>query len=242
MRSRPRAQHSTSPTPSTGAGTAGPTPAVRQDWEANLHAKGQMCNGSSSSASTRSDPAKEPSRFATNLCTYGWIMHLRSSVAHPWHVQEAMEPVLVEATGWRAKPVLQRRDPNQPHPRTGWYGDAPNATFSLLLTNLTMATTSLTVISMKSYGREWANSTLQVQLTVTRDRGGGRGSGGRAPQATSSQTFTIDGYHETRTSAHFAHKLPLPGGPAGFGDTIRADSRLVSGSVFKIKGLAFCDV
>jgi hypothetical protein len=202
-----------------------------------------MCNGSSSSsASTRSDPAKEPSRFATNLCTYGWIMHLRSSVAHPWHVQEAMEPVLVEATGWRAKPVLQRRDPNQPHPRTGWYGDAPNATFSLLLTNLTMATTSLTVISMKSYGREWANSTLQVQLTVTRDRGGGRGSGGRAPQATSSQTFTIDGYHETRTSAHFAHKLPLPGGPAGFGDTIRADSRLVSGSVFKIKGLAFCDV
>jgi hypothetical protein len=110
-----------------------------------------------------------------------------------------------------------------------------------------MATTSLTVISMKSYGPEWANSTLQVRLTVTREqpRSGGGGEGQARPvESTSSQTFTIDGYHETRTSVHFAHKLPLPGGetPANIGDAIQADFRLVSGSTFKIKGLAFCNV
>jgi hypothetical protein len=230
-------------------GRYGPTHQVKREWEANVLAKERACNGSGKSSSGAYDdyPTTEPPRFATNVCTYGWIMHTRSSIAHPWHVDEAMEPFLVEANGWRAKPVVKRKaHPTRFHPRTGWFGDSPNATFTLLLTNLTMATTSLTVISMKSYGPEWANSTLQVRLTVTREqpRGGSGGAGqARRPGASSSsssssQTFTIDGHHETRTSVHFAHKLPLPGGetPANPGDTIRADFRLVSGSMFKIKG------
>jgi hypothetical protein len=80
----------------------GPSHQVKREWEANVLAKERLCNGSITY------PKAEPPRFATNVCTYGWLAHIRSSIAHPWNVVEAMEPVLVEAAGWRAKPVVKR--------------------------------------------------------------------------------------------------------------------------------------
>jgi hypothetical protein len=53
-------------------------------------------------------------------------------------------------------------------------------------------------------------------------------------------SYEISGYHETRTSVHFPHKLQLPGGGAKVGDTIFVEAQLASGSNFKIAGMAFC--
>jgi hypothetical protein len=106
-----------------------------------------------------------------------------------------------------------------------------------------MPTAHLTVLSLKSDAPEWANSTLSVRIQV--DRVGRPGGGEREESAGKSgdgdvRMFAIDGHHGLRTSVHFPHKLRVPGGPALAGDAIRADFSLVSGSAFKIAGIAFC--
>ena len=59
----------------------------------------------------------------------------------------------------------------------------------------------------------------------------------KEPQAAK---YEVNGYHDTRTSIHIPHKFELPDGGAKKGDSIVANFRLVSGSYFKIAGLAFC--
>jgi hypothetical protein len=167
----------------------------------------------------------------------------QASVSEPRHVAAALRPVLEASGGWRARgyPIRQ--------PRTGWYAERSNASFSLALANLTMPTAHLTVLSLKSDAPEWANSTLSVRIQVDRvGRPGPPGGGEREEGAGKSGksgdgdvgVFAIDGHHGLRTSVHFPHKLRVPGGPALAGDAIRADFSLVSGSAFKIAGIAFC--
>lgn len=134
-------------------------------------------------------------------------MNRQTSVYEPRHVDAALRPVLTGNQEWRAKgyPIRQ--------PRTGWYAEQTNASFSLLLSNITMDASSLTILAMRSYGPEWVNSMLSVRIQVERNRvhqgeetedEGENGDGRR---------FEIDGHHELRISIHFPHKFLLPGGP-----------------------------
>ena len=52
--------------------------------------------------------------------------------------------------------------------------------------------------------------------------------------------YEITGYHETKTSIHVPHKFKLPNDGAKEGDKLQVNFHLVSGSYFKIAGLAFC--
>jgi hypothetical protein len=165
-------------------GRYGPTHAVRQEWEANLLAKDRMCNASSRIA--HAFPRDEPiRRYSTGVCAYGWVAGSHPTLMYPGQLPRALAPVLAEATGWRAKGTPQG------NPRTGWYAESVHATFSIVLANVSMETTSLTVLSMKSYGPEWVDSKLSVQLRVTRrQRGGGVGDGHTASRVASQQNFT----------------------------------------------------
>jgi hypothetical protein len=161
------------------------------------------------------------------VCTYAWAANHQESISEPSHVAAALQPALVENRGWNASghPFT--------NPRTGWYARTPNARFSLQVSNIAMATGSVVILSMRSYGPDWVNSSLRVRIRVTRPNYPRK-------RDDSGNNYTIDGYHSVTTSVHFPHKLPIPGGPADIGDTIRVECTLVSGVRFKIAGLAFC--
>ena len=50
----------------------------------------------------------------------------------------------------------------------------------------------------------------------------------------------VDGFHETRSSIHYPHKIPISNGGAKVGDSLTFKAELIGGNHFKIAGLAFC--
>ena len=86
---------------------------------------------------------------------------------------------------------------------------------------------------MKRYGDNFKDTILEVDVRIER-------KGGSKYTLTQTTKYKVNGYHDTRTSIHIPHKFELPDGGAKKGDSIVANFRLVSGSYFKIAGLAFC--
>jgi len=146
-----------------------------------------------------------------------------------------MDHVVFFNEGWDADgfPIRQ--------PRTGWYGNGENASFSMKLENVTVDTNFVILLTMKSYGPKFLNSTLAVLPSVVKAPALMTSNflNNRTVDFKSDAAILIDGYHETKTSVHFPHKVMIPGG-AKVGDSIILDAKIVGGSHFKIAGLAFC--
>jgi len=162
-----------------------------------------------------------------------------------------MERVLISNDGWQAEgfPIRQ--------PRTGWYSHIANSTFSMKV-ETTVDTNFMLLLSMKSYGANFIGSKIAVttRVVVKGSTVGnstnatttdgidvpalGNTTGVGVDDVDRNSGFVIDGYHETKTSVHFPHKIPISDGGAKAGDTIILDVKLIGGSYFKIAGLAFC--
>jgi hypothetical protein len=203
-------------------GRLAPADAVRADWEANLEEKRRECGSD--------DPLPTPqplSPYSTHVCTYAWMAIHQESISEPSRVTAAMQFALMENRGWNAS--------GEPfgNPRTGWYAETPEARFSLQISNITMTTGSIIILSMKSSGPAWVNSKLRVRIRVVRPNS-------RNKTDDSGNDYTVYGHHSARTSVHFPHKFAIPGGPADIGDTVRVECTLISGEMFKIAGMAFC--
>jgi hypothetical protein len=114
--------------------------------------------------------------------------------------------------------------------------------FEIEIPNVTLPTKYFTVVSMKSYSKDWVGSKLKVTVDLIRSVQSQPTEPTSASDAKSPppEVYEIAGYHEIRTSVFFPHKFALPGGGARVGDTIRARFELVGGTMFKIGGIAFC--
>lgn len=115
-------------------------------------------------------------------------------------------------------------------PRTGWYAQKANAEFSLKVT-ASFETKYFTLMNMVSYGDNFKDSVLKVILHV---------NSGSSEEEQNVSEHSISGYHTTLTSIHIPTKIELPGGGAKEGDTILVEVKLLSGSYFKINGMALC--
>jgi hypothetical protein len=169
------------------------------------------------------------------VCSYAWMVNRQTEISRPVHIDNVLRTVLTSNDGWvaKGKPIQQ--------PRTGWYAQKENATFSLKIHNVSVETNFLTFLTMKSYGPTWFGIKLVVVVRVAHV---GNDNNRNPNNITNSHgeeaSYEISGYHETKTSVHFPHKLQLPGGGAKVGDTIIVEAQLASGSNFKIAGMAFC--
>jgi len=148
-----------------------------------------------------------------------------------------MNEVLMFNDGWLAEgyPVRQ--------PRSGWYTHSPNSVFSMKLENIPASVNYVVILAMKSYSSKWVGSKLAISTTVVNDSVIPDTETNHASRVNwdgnEDSIFRIDGYHKTRTSVHFPHKVPIQGG-ASPGDSIIIDAKLTGGSEFKIAGIAFC--
>jgi hypothetical protein len=212
------------------------------------NATANAAESSEASTARRRTPPLRP--YSNQVCAYAWMVN-RVNVRAPRDVADAMEPVLERSSGWEAKNYTTAAMARAP----GFGTDGvPNATFELLVRNVTMPTRFLTVYSMKSYGPAFAGSRLDLSIRVERRREPAGEPGpeeqdreSTLPNGTAGEgevedaaTYEILGYHDLKTSVFFPHKFPLPGGGAGEGDSVRVAARLASGRSFKISGLALC--
>lgn len=162
-------------------------------------------------------------------CEYGWIVHqLPHDLTTKEQLAIEMKKVVIENRGWEADgdPIV--------NPRTGWYANETNATFTLQLNNVGLDINFVLVYSMKSYGPKFKDSKIRVTTNVTTSRED-------AIKSEETNFFhDVDGFHETRSSIHYPHKIPISDGGAKVGDTLTFKAELIGGNHFKMAGLAFC--
>lgn len=113
--------------------------------------------------------------------------------------------------GWMAEgyPVRQ--------PRSGWYTHthSPNSIFSVKIENTTTSVNYVVILAMKSYSSKWVGSKLAISATVVKNSAipdTETNHSSLVDWGNGDSIFHIDGYHETRTSVHFPHKVPIQGG------------------------------
>ena len=159
-------------------------------------------------------------------CTWAFMVNKMTPELYSSGLKRKMREVLTFNKGWNAegKPVQQ--------PRTGFYAKEPNARFSLKI-DVSIETNYLTIVSMKSYGPNFIDTHLNVDVIIKRKGGTSASSDDRAE-------YEVEGYHEEKTSIHVPHKFELPNGGARGGDIIVVNFHLTNGNYFKIAGLAFC--
>jgi hypothetical protein len=100
--------------------------------------------------------------------------------------------------------------------------------------NIKTTLNHLTILSLKSYRKEWEGSEIEIQIDVM--------PGGSGPPRTA--RYVVEGHHAKRITVSYPRRLRLPGevGAAEVGDTVRAKFTKVGGTMFKISGIAFCDL
>ncbi|GFH55746.1 hypothetical protein CTEN210_12222 [Chaetoceros tenuissimus] len=162
-------------------------------------------------------------------CEYGWIVHqLPRNLTTKEQLAIEMNNIVTENRGWEADgdPIV--------NPRTGWYANEANATFTLQLNNIGLDINFVLVYSMKSYGPKFKDSKIRVTTNVTSSRE-------ETIKSEEANLFhDVDGFHETRSSIHYPHKIPISDGGAKVGDSLTFKAELIGGNHFKIAGLAFC--
>ena len=177
---------------------------VNQEWRNNLKANEVHCKSLNTSGEL------EP------VCTYAWMINKLAGIMSPRDIFRAMKPVMKSSNGWEASGKFYS------FPRLGYYASEPNANFYLEIP-VTAPTVYFTVLSTVSYGPNFVDTNLQIEVDIGNDNA----------------IYNIDGYHKIKTSPLVPHKFNLPR-VANKGDLIRFNATLTSGSYFKIAGLAFC--
>jgi hypothetical protein len=112
-------------------------------------------------------------------------------------------------------------------PVTGKVGSQMTLEFS----KLTQAIRTITFFTMRSYGEKWANSTARIDISSKSSR-----SGSDWKALTSKD---LVGFHDKHTSEMYTEPIRLPTDVQP-GDILRISITLLSGSTFKIQGMAVC--
>ena len=152
------------------------------------------------------------------VCTHAWMINKLAGIMRPRDINRAMKPVIKSSFGWEASGNFYS------YPRLGYYASEEKANFYLEIP-VTALTIYFTVLSTVSYGPNFIDTNLRIEVKVGRKN--------------EPEVFNVSGYHEMQTSPLVPHKFRLPQ-MAYRGDVIYFNATLTSGSYFKIAGLAFC--
>jgi hypothetical protein len=118
----------------------------------------------------------------------------------------------------------------------GKYGWVPvsgeiGSQMTLEFNKLSQAIRTITFFTMRSYGENWANSTVRVDISSKSSQ-----SGSDWKSLTSKD---LVGFHDKHTSEMYTEPINLPTDVQS-GDNLRISIALSGGSTFKIQGLAVC--
>jgi hypothetical protein len=205
---------------------------VMIDWKKNQALKAKRCGlqAKNMTTITRKDEETQRPKYSTRTCAYAWMVSAMSLVyGEPvWSdndVERALTHIMTENNGW----VSVDR------PKAGWYTNSSleQPSFSIELRKITMSVDYLTLVTLKSYHPEFADSWIEVKVEIT--------SPSRPISPPRAARYEVDGFHDKKISVSYPHRFRLPGeGGAEVGDTIRATFTRMGGTAFKMSGMAFC--
>ena len=143
-------------------------------------------------------------------CAYSWLVNRFV----PKQVDDAMAAFLLSVDGWKATgdPIRQ--------PRTGYYAQHVNATFTMRFPAWGEDARQLTLTTLHSDQPEF-DSDMEVSMILGNE---------------AVWTQQISAHHDDRSSIHLPHKYELPRTDSSFDLTFR----VVRGRQFKIAGMALC--
>ena len=171
-------------------------------------------------------------------CAFVWVANRVSEFRDAKSIQSLLNRYTVQNKDWKA-------EGNSYRSKHGWVAKAPNATFSLRIPALEMDARYLTILSMKSYGNDWAKSELEIYATRSTTTTEAPAAGAPAehqhdqPGQSRQEPFRILGYHNSETSVIIPHKFDL-GETIPKGAPLDLAFHLVGGKTFKITGMALC--
>ena len=167
-------------------------------------------------------------------CMFSWIGNLERKFDKAKHLQDRIKPFLTTNEGWVAL------DENS---KLGYCATKENAFFELEFQNIVTPVKTLTFLVMKSYGKKWENSKIQVEAKISKQVG-------TPDEKTYSNSIEITGFHDKKTSETYTAQLNLASKENGIiqddngfskSDSLKVRITLIGGSTFKIMGMAFCD-
>jgi hypothetical protein len=153
-----------------------------------------------------------------DVCSYSWMRHNVAGIVNAPLLMRELTPYLTSNQNWKPAGYPIRS------PKLGWDAQATNATFELSVPVTSRGAKAFTLVFMQSYGEVWKNSTLHGSLHV---------DGWANPFE-----FSVSGYHEQHTSVAVTSKFTIPTIHEGERATMKF--QLLSGSTFKILGMALC--
>jgi hypothetical protein len=209
---------------------------ISSEWKKHQDKVREMCARQEQEVSTSNNDETAATTTTSNQqlhppCTYAFMVNPVTSIRTSDDVNKKMNEVLTSNTGWYAEGNHLVWPP-----RAGFCAKEPNAHFSLKI-DASMETKYMAIMSMKSYGDNFKDTILEVDVQIERK---GDAAEAEVGVGVKSSKYEVTGFHETKTSINIPHKFELPDGGAEKGDSIVVNFRLVSGSYFKIAGLAFC--
>jgi lysophospholipase L1-like esterase len=155
-------------------------------------------------------------------CEHAWIYKSTEHILTTEDIINVTASHLVASENWPATSI-------EGH---GYHAIAPGAYLTFEYRNVTQPARSITIMYLRSGLKEFYDSTVRVDAEVTSADGTVRPG----------VSTTVHGSHELYTSVYYAHKVVLADGGAQPGESVRLSFRLLSGSRFRILGIAVCSL
>lgn len=160
-----------------------------------------------------------------NPCVYSWVGGRMGSVRNIADLNRKVQEITVMNKGWTANGTDSKL------PYLGFDATESKAMFQVEMKNLPDRVSSVTLLTLKSYGEKWNNSMVLVTVHV---------DGKESNSSTSQQYSTeIKGFHNVATSITVRTEITLGSGVEA-GGSISMKVELVTGGTFKIFSMAFC--
>jgi hypothetical protein len=201
---------------------------VSQNYRNNMERRKNLCKN----------------KNALGKCTFSWFVNMAGTGFSSKHeINEKMIPVLYDYEKWPSmKNAWWGTGISRPNkvPVISWAAARKGATFTMRIENVTFTTKFALLQTLKSYTDEWKDSKLQVIFFILQNGEELKSDWYTFVNNSTVTSYSIDGYHEDKTSVYYPHRFPLPQNGAKKGDTVIMNATLVGGSKFQISGISFC--
>jgi hypothetical protein len=158
-----------------------------------------------------------------NPCVYSWVGGRMGSVQDIASLNQKVQDIAVMNKGWTANGTDSKL------PYLGFDATEPNAMFQVEMKNLPDRVSTVTLLTLESYGEKWNNSTVLVTVNVD----------GKESNSSTEYFTEIKGFHDDATSITVPTEISLGSGVEA-GGSISMKVKLVGGGTFKIFSMAFC--
>jgi hypothetical protein len=161
-------------------------------------------------------------------CAIAFIAGPMGTTRNQWSLQEYLRIYSRNTYGWIVEDSISNGGWRN---KLGYAATERNATTTFYRDSTTSGVRTLTLYYLKSYGRKWRDSRAKVTFL-----------GSHGNQTLVEKSFTLEGFHNSKTSISYEYQLDLNSEEAlPPNSRVQVTIQMIKGTSFKIVGLFICD-